>query len=128
MASRLHQPGISRADRKGTMRSRRSFLHLGFAAAATFAVSSASAAPAYHGSPRGGGTVTARDEAARTFTAVRRGRASTYQVTDKTRFVVGGAQGSWWDVRVGAAVQVRWHRAGRQRVADIVGIRARSGN
>src|SRR5262252_4088975 len=71
------------------MRSRRLFLHLGFVAAAALAVSSASAAPAYHGSPRGGGTVTARDEAARTFTAVRRGRASTYQVTDKTRFVVG---------------------------------------
>jgi hypothetical protein len=106
------------------MRSRRSFLYL--VAAATLAVAPALAAPAYHGTPRGGGTVTARDDAARTFTAVRRGRASTYQVTDKTRFVVGGAPGSWWDVRVGAAVQVRWHRAGHQRVADIVGIRARS--
>jgi hypothetical protein len=67
--------------------------------------------------------VTARDDAARTFTAVRRGsRAWTYRVTDNTRFVVGGAQGSWWDVRVGARVQVRWHRAGSQRVADTVGI------
>jgi hypothetical protein len=110
------------------MRSRRSFLHLGFVAAATLAVSSASALPAYHGSPRGGGTVTARDDAARNFTAVHRGRAWTYQVTDKTRFLVGGAEGSWWDVRVGAVVQVRWHRAGSQRVADIVGIRARNGN
>ena len=110
------------------MQSRRSFLHLAFVAAATLGVSSASAVPAYHGSPRGGGTVTARDDAARTFTAVRRGRASTYQVTDKTRFVVGGAQGSWRDVEVGTAVQVRWHRAGTRRVADIVGIRARRGN
>jgi hypothetical protein len=112
------------------MRSRRSVLYLGYAAAATLAVSSLSAAPAYHGSARGGGTVTARDEAARTFTAARRGRgrASIYQVTDKTRFVVGGAQGSWGDVKVGAVVQVRWHRAGDQRVADVVGIRARSGN
>jgi hypothetical protein len=107
---------------------RRSFLHLGFVVAATLAVSSASALPAYFGSPRGGGTVTARDDAARTFTAARRNRAWTYQVTDKTRFVVDGAQGSWWDVRVGTVVQVRWHRAGHQRVADIVGIRARSGN
>src|SRR5689334_22409824 len=110
------------------MRSRRSFLYLGCVAAATLVVSPASAAPAYHGTPRGGGTVTARDDAARTFTVVRRGRASTYQVTDKTRFVVGGVQGSWWDVRVGTAVQVRWHRAGSHRVADIVGIRARSGH
>jgi hypothetical protein len=110
------------------MRSRRSFLHLGFVAAATFTTSPTSAVPAYHGSARGGGTVTARDDAARTFTAVRRGRAWTYLITDKTRFVVGGAQGSWWDVRVGAVVQVRWHRAGSQRVADTVGIRARSGN
>jgi hypothetical protein len=69
--------------------------------------------------------VTARDDAARNFTAVRRGRPWTYHVTDKTRFVVGGAQGSWGDVRVGTVVQVRWHRAGSQRVADIVGIRAR---
>jgi hypothetical protein len=105
------------------MRSKRSFLRLGLAAAVTLAVSSASAVPAYFGSPRGGGTVTARDDAARNFTAVRRGRPWTYHVTDKTRFVVGGAQGSWGDVRVGTLVQVRWHRAGSQRVADIVGIR-----
>lgn len=107
------------------MQSGRSSLHLGLVAAATLAASSASAAPAYYGSPRGGGIVTARDEAARSFTAARRVRAWTYHVTDKTRFVFGGAQGSWWDVRVGRVVQVRWHRAGSQRVADIVGIRAR---
>ena len=109
------------------MQSRRSFLHLGFAAAATLALSSASALPAYHGSSRGGGTVTARDDAARTFTAVRRRRPWTYHVTDKTRFVIAGSEGSWSDVRVGTRVQVRWHRAGTQRVADTVGIRARSG-
>jgi hypothetical protein len=107
------------------MPSRRSFLHLRLVAVATLAVSSALAAPAYFGFPRGGGTVTARDDAAGTFTAVRRARAWTYHVTDKTRFVIGGAQGSWSDVRVGTVVQVRWHRAGSQRVADIVGIRAR---
>jgi hypothetical protein len=28
-------------------------------------------------------------------------------------------------VRLGALVQVRWHRAGSQRVADVVGIRQR---
>jgi hypothetical protein len=111
------------------MQSRRSFLHFGFASAAALAVSSVStlAAPAYHGSARGGGTVTARDDAARTFTAMRRRRAWTYHVTDKTRFVIGGAAGSWSDVKVGTRVQVRWHRAGSQRVADVVGIRARSG-
>ena len=109
----------------GAMLSRRSFLRLGLVTAAALSVSSASAAPAYFGSPRGGGTVTARDDAARTFTAARRRRAWTYHVTDKTRFVVDGAQGSWWDVRVGTVVQVRWHRAVSQRVADIVGIRAR---
>ena len=59
------------------MRSRRSFLHLGLVVAATLSVSSASAVPAYFGSPRGGGTVTARDDTARTFTAARRGRAWT---------------------------------------------------
>lgn len=110
------------------MRSRRSFLQLGLVAAATLAVSSAWGASAYHGSPRGGGTVTARDDAARTFTAARRRRAWTYHVTDKTRFIVGGAEGSWSDVKVGTRVQVRWHRAGSQRVADIVAIKARRGN
>ncbi len=72
--------------------------------------------------------MTARDDAARSFTAARRNRGWTYHVTDNTRFVVGGAQASWWDVKVGSVVQVRWHRAGTQRVADIVGIRARSAN
>ena len=110
------------------MRSIRSCLYLGCVAVATLTVASAWAAPAYHGTPRGGGTVTARDDVARTFTAARRNRPATYQVTDKTRFVMGGAQGAWWDVKVGTRVQVRWHRAGSQRVADIVGIRAHSGN
>src|SRR5262249_27305833 len=119
------RPGCKPSRQGGTMRSRRSFLHLGVVAAATLSVSPASAAPAYFGSPRACGTVTARDDEARTFTAARRRRAWTYQVTDKTRFVVGGAQGSWWDVRVGTVVQVRWHRAGTQRVADVVGIRTR---
>lgn len=110
------------------MRSRRSFLHFGFVAAATVAATAASALPAYHGSARGGGTVTARDDAARTFTAARRHRPWTYHVTDKTRFVVDGAEGSWWDVKVGSVVQVRWHRSGSERVADVVGIRAQSRN
>jgi hypothetical protein len=122
------QPGCKPSRQGRTMRSRRSFFHLGFVAAATLAVSSASAAPAYFGSPRGGGTVIARDDAAQSFAAVRGGRTSTYQVTDKTRFVVGGAQASWWDVRVGTVVRVRWHHAGSQRVADIVGIRAAKRN
>ena len=107
------------------MRSRRSFLHLGLVTAATLAGSSALAVPAYFGSPRGGGTVTARDDAARNFTAIRRRRSWTYQVTDKTQFLLGGTQGLLSDVRVGTVVQVRWHRAGSQRVADIVATRAR---
>jgi hypothetical protein len=107
------------------MRSRRSCLYLGCIAVAALAAASAAAAPAYHGSSRGGGTVIARDDAARTFTAARRHRPLTYHVTDKTRFVSGGAPASWYDVRLGALVQVRWHRAGSQRVADVVGIRQR---
>lgn len=110
------------------MQSRRSFLHFGLVSAAALAVSSASAAPAYHGSARGGGTVTARDDAARSFTAMRRRRAWTYHVTDNTRFVVGGAPGSWSDVKVGTRVQVRWHRASSERMADVVGIRPRKGD
>ena len=111
------------------MRTRRSFVHLApLAAAAILAAPIAWAAPAYHGSPRGGGTVRARDDAARTFTAARRNRPWTYHVTDKTRFVSDGTPASWQDVRVGTVVQVRWHRAGSRRVADVVNIRARSRN
>ena len=110
------------------MCSRRSFLHFGFLAAASLAASSASAVPAYHGSSRGGGTVTARDDAGHTFTARRRRRSWTYHVTDKTRFLVEHGKGSWSDVKVGARVQVRWHRAGNKRVADTVSIRERSGH
>lgn len=110
------------------MLSRRSFVQFGFLTAATFAVSCASAAPAYHGSARSGGTVTARDDAARSFTAVRRRRPWTYHVTDKTRFVLGEAEGSWEDVKVGTVVHVRWRRSGHQRVADVVRIRKRGVN
>jgi hypothetical protein len=106
------------------MRSRRSFLQFGIAAAATLAAAPASAATAaYHGTPRGGGTVSAIDDGARTFTAARRNRPWTYHTTDKTRFLVGGSPGAWSDLKVGSRVQVRWHRAGGQRVADIVSIR-----
>jgi hypothetical protein len=42
--------------------------------------------------------------------------------------VVGGAPASWRDVSIGTVVQVRWHRAGSQRVADTVGIMGRPGN
>src|SRR5262249_10466216 len=113
------------------MRSRRSFVRLGLLGAATLAASSASALPVYHGSARGGGIVTVRDDAGRNCTGAARaggGRASTYYVTDNTRFVVGAAPGGWRDVTVGAAVNVRWHRVGGKHVADIVAVRKRPGN
>jgi len=110
------------------IQSRRSFLHLGAAAAAALVARPASAAhpPAYHGSARGGGTVIAIDDGPRTFTARRRRRAWTYHTTDKTQYRVGGEQGSWSDLKVGARVQVRWHHARGRRVADLVAIRTRS--
>lgn len=117
-----------RAERAQMMQSRRSFLHLGIAAVATLVARPASAAhpPAYHGSARGGGTVTAIDDAARTFTAARRRRAWTYHTDDNTRYRVGTEQGSWSDLKVGARVQVRWHYGGGRRVADLVAIGAPS--
>jgi len=51
-----------------------------------------------------------------------RGRASIYQITDKTRFVNGGTLRAWSDVMVGTHVQVRRHRAGNQRMADVVDV------
>ena len=113
------------------MLSRRSFLHQGVAAAAALITGPASIAysAAYHGSARGGGTITAIDDAARTFTCVRRRRgrrAWTYHTSDDTRYRVGTQQGSWSDLKVGAVVQVRWHHARGRRVADLVVVRARS--
>ena len=108
------------------MRFRRSFFHFGLAVAATLAVSPAGAA-AYHGSARGDGTVSARDDAARTFTSVRRKVTRTYHVTDNTRYLVGSGQGSWWDLRAGAVVAVKWRNVRGQRVAEVVRIRPPSG-
>jgi hypothetical protein len=109
------------------MQSRRSFLHVAAGAAALVTGPAFAANPhAYHGSARGGGTIAAIDDAARTFTCVRRGRrAWTYHTNDNTRYRVGAEQGSWSDLKVGAVVQVRWHYGGR-RVADLVVIRSRS--
>jgi Cu/Ag efflux protein CusF len=103
------------------MRSRRSILHLGLAAAASLAVSPVSAA--FHGTARTGGTITAIDEQARSFTLMRRRRAWTYHTTDQTRYFVGQAPASWSDLKVGAVVHLHWHRAQDQRVADLVRIR-----
>lgn len=110
------------------MQSRRSFLHLGGAAAATLVAGPAFAAysAAYHGSARGGGTITAIDDAARTFTCIRRRRAWTYHANDKTQYRVGRDPGSWSDLKVGARVQVRWRHGNGRRVADLVVIRAPS--
>jgi hypothetical protein len=105
------------------MPSRRSILHLGLGAAATLAASPAAAAAAYFGSPRGGGIVTTIDEQARSFTCVRRNRSWTYHTTERTRYLVGTAHGSWADLKVGAVVQLTWHRSHHQRVADTVRIR-----
>src|ERR1700743_3719440 len=91
------------------IQSRRSFLHGGIAAVATFVAGSATAAPhaAYHGSARGGGTITAIDDAGRTFTCIRRGRRTrTYHATDGTQYRVGAEPASWSDLKVGAVVQV----------------------
>jgi hypothetical protein len=105
------------------MYSRRSVLQLGFGLAAALAAAPASAAPAYHGSARSGGTVIARDDAARTFTLLRRNRSWTYHVGDKTRFLIAGKPAAWSDVQIGAHVHVRWHRRAGQRLAAVVSIR-----
>jgi len=112
------------------MQSRRSFLHLAVAGVATLVAGAASTAysAAYHGSARGGGTIVAVDDAARTFTCVRRRRgrrAWTYHTNDNTQYRVGREQASWSDIKVGAVVQVRWHHRAGQRVADLVVIRVR---
>jgi hypothetical protein len=107
------------------MHSRRSFLHFGIALTAAFAAGPASAArsTAYHGSARSGGRVIARDDAALSFTAVRRNRPWTYHVSDSTKYLIAGKPAAWSDVEVGSRVHIRWRRRAGQRHADVVSIR-----
>ncbi len=86
------QPGCKSNRRGRTMRSVHPFLHLGLVAAAALAVSSASAAPRILGRPERAGPLSRAMMRPGNFTAVRRHRAWTYQVTDKTRFVVSAGQ------------------------------------
>jgi hypothetical protein len=97
-------------------------LLLAFGLAAIVAAGASSAALAAR--PSMGGTVSAIDYQARSFTALWNHKNWTYQTTDQTTFWIGRTKASWYDLHVGSVVRIGFHRIQRQRVADTVRIRA----
>jgi hypothetical protein len=71
------------------------------------------------------GTVTAIDDAGKTFSCHWRTADWTYRTADKTVFRIGKKTGSFSDLKVGAAVKVDFHLVGKDRIADTVVIGAK---
>jgi hypothetical protein len=71
------------------------------------------------------GTVTAIDDAGKSFSCRWRTADWTYRTADKTVFRVGRRTGSFSDLKVGAAVKVDFHLVGKDRIADTVVIGAK---
>jgi hypothetical protein len=71
------------------------------------------------------GTVTAIDDAGRTFSCHWKTVDWTYGTADKTVFRVGKKTGSFSDLKVGATVKVNYHLVGNERIADRVVISAK---
>lgn len=69
-----------------------------------------------------GWTVTAIDEAARTFRCRSITRDWTFQTTTATTFRIGQKPAAFGDLKVGQTVRVLFHRAGANRTADQVTI------
>jgi hypothetical protein len=70
------------------------------------------------------GTVTAIDDAGKTFSCHWRTADWTYRTADKTVFLLGKKTGSFSDLKVGAAVKVNYHVVGKEWIADTVVISA----
>jgi hypothetical protein len=64
------------------------------------------------------GTITAVDDAAKTFVCQWGKKDWTYKTTDKTGFRIRGKDGTWSDLKTGARVNVGYHVVGEERVAD----------
>jgi hypothetical protein len=67
-----------------------------------------------------GWTVTAIDEAARSFNCRGNGRDWTFQTTGTTMFRIGPKPAAFGDLKIGQTVKVRFHRIGPRRMADRV--------
>ena len=67
-----------------------------------------------------GWTVTAIDEAARTFSCQGNARDWTFQTTNTTTFRIGRKPVAFSDLRIGQTVKVFFHRIGRRLSADRV--------
>lgn len=71
-----------------------------------------------------GGTVTGVNDAGKSFNCHWQTRDWSYQTTPKTAFLVGKKNASFADLKVGDTVQVKYHVAGKDRIADRVIITA----
>ncbi len=66
------------------------------------------------------GIITALDAAAKTFVCQWNKNEWTYKTTDKTGFRIAGKDGTWSDLKPGARINVGYHLAGKERIADWV--------
>lgn len=87
---------------------------------ATAFVAAASARPP----PISGGTITAVNDAGRSFNCHWQTADWSYQTNAKTTFRVGTKNASFADLKIGDTVQVKYHVAGKDRIADRVVITA----
>jgi hypothetical protein len=64
------------------------------------------------------GVIMSIDSAAKTFVCQWNKKEWTYKTTDKTGFRKGGKDVNWSDLTTGARVNIGYHMAGDERVAD----------
>jgi spermidine/putrescine-binding protein len=66
------------------------------------------------------GTIISIDDTAKTFVCQWGTKDWTYKTTKKTGIRISNKDGSWSDLKTGARVNVGYHMAGEDRVADWV--------
>jgi len=105
------------------MNSRRATLHYGLIALALGFTPDAEAAFS-SGSTITGGTITATNDQAKTFTCDWKGKNWTFRTTDTTAFWIGKTRGSLSDLKSGAVVDVKYHPEHGELLADTVRVQA----
>jgi len=104
------------------MKFRRTMLNYGLAVATALGGSPAAKSASLSGAHATGGTVTRTDARTRSFDCYWESMGGTYQTTRRTVYRIGTDKGSWSDVKLGAAVSLKFHRLHGKRIADKIDI------